>query len=130
MPIKNHWKRALTANTTKGAKKRARGMLMRGYLISSPIATHASNPAKHHQIMHTAAPKLMSADCGRKEGVCTKAGSEMFGIIVRNQMTATPQKKNMKPFCSLPAILTPQTFATIKPSVTTSASATSETGSV
>ena len=54
----------------------------------------------------------------------------MFGIMVRNQITATPQKKNMKPFCKRPAILTPQTLAMMKPAVTTTAMATSEKGSV
>ena len=103
---------------------------MRGYMISSPMATHASKPAKHHQIMQTLAAKLICPSLGKNDGACTKEGRLMLGIMVRNQITATPQKKNIKPFCSRPAILTPQTLATMKPAVMTTAMATSEKGSV
>ena len=54
MPTRYHWKSAFTAKTTNGARNIARGTLICGYLISSPIATQASNPAKHHQIMQVA----------------------------------------------------------------------------
>ena len=80
--------------------------------------------------MHTPAAKPIVLSFGRNEGACTKLGRLTSGIIVRNQMTATPQKKNMKPFCSLPESLTPQTLATMKQAVTTTAIATSEKGSV
>ena len=34
IPTRNHWNAALTANTINGARNRARGMLICGYLIS------------------------------------------------------------------------------------------------
>ena len=53
---------------------------------------------------------------------------EVFGIMVRNQMAATPQKKNIRPFCSRPVSLTPKTLAIMKPIVTINATATLDNG--
>ena len=58
-----------------------------------------SKPAKHHQIMATAAMNPNASMEPKKVGAVTKVGRLTSGIMVRNQMTATPQKKNMKPFC-------------------------------
>lgn len=106
----------------------ARGILIFGKRISSPIATQASNPAKHHQIMQTAPMKVKSLSLAINSGDFTKFGSSMFGIMVRNQMAATPQKKNIKPFCSRPVSLTPKTLAIMKPIVTINATATLDNG--
>ena len=65
---------------------------------------------------------------GRNEGRATKAGRLTFGIIIRNQSAATPQKKNMKPFWRRPVSFTPMRFETVKAAVTTTARATSPIG--
>ncbi len=44
-------------------------------------------------------------------------------------MTATPQKKNMKPFCRRPVICTPRTLVTMNSTSAMQASTTSGTGS-
>ena len=106
----------------------ARGILIFGKRISSPIATQASKPAKHHQIMHTAPINVKSLSFAMNSGDFTKFGSSIFGIIVRNQIAATPQKKNIKPFCSRPVNLTPKTLAIMKTIVTINATATSDNG--
>ena len=64
-----------------------------------------------------------------KSGAVTKFGSCTLGIMVRNQMAATPQKKNMKPFCSLPVSSTPCTLAMMNATSAMMAMTTSSTGS-
>ena len=129
IPTRNHWNSAFTAKMMNGERMRARGMLMCGYLISSPMAQHVSKPAKHHQIMATAAMNPPAPMPERKSGVSTKFGSETLGTMVTNQMIATPQKKNMKPFCKRPVICTPHTFVMMNATSTMHASTVSPTGS-
>ena len=104
-------------------------MLMCGCLISSPIAQQVSKPAKHHQIIATAAMNPPAPMFSRNAGVSTKFGNTTLGIIVRNQMTATPQKKNMKPFCRRPVSCTPRTLVMMKPMSTMHAITVSSIGS-
>ena len=88
-----------------------------------------SKPAKHHQIMATAAMNPNASMEPKKVGAVTKVGRLTSGIMVRNQMTATPQKKNMKPFCRRPVICTPRTLVTMNSRSAAQASTTSGTGS-
>ena len=129
MPTRNHWNRAFTTKMMNGESIMARGMLICGWRISSPMAQHVSKPAKHHQIMATAAMNPPLPRSPMKSGAVTKFGSCTLGIMVRNQMAATPQKKNMKPFCSLPVSSTPRTLAMMNATSAMMAMTTSSTGS-
>jgi len=79
--------------------------------------------------MATAAMNPKASRDPRKSGVVTKVGRLTSGTIVRNQMTATPQKKNMNPFCKRPVICTPRTLVTMNSKSAAQASTTSGTGS-
>ena len=106
----------------------ARGMLIWGYLISSPIDTADSKPAKHHQIMHMAAKNDSGVVWEMKSGGVMKVGRRTLGTIVRNQMRATPQKKNIDAFCTRPESPTPKTLTIVKPATTNAASTASSMG--
>jgi len=128
IPARNHWNAAFTANTIKGERNRARGILIWGYFISSPIAQQVSNPAKHHHISATLPIKLLG-EKSTKSGICTKFSRCTFGSMVINHIIATPQKKNMKPFCKRPVISTPRIFVKMNTMTAALAIATSLTGS-
>ena len=79
--------------------------------------------------MHIAAKNERGLLASMKSGVVTKVGRLTLGIIVKNQIAATPQKKNIAAFCTRPETSTPNTLTTVNPATTIAARMTSEMGS-
>ena len=70
------------------------------YYITTAITYTSGRPhiGNTYEIILTDAIKPSGVDWAIKSGSLTKLGIFTFGSMVKNQMIATPQKKNMNPF--------------------------------